>query len=65
MPLDFDALESRSEEFIIPGQPDPAVITTDLPIAVWVWKNLDMQAGEVALSADTEAHLRELGYFGD
>ena len=65
MPLNFDELEPRSEEFIVPGQPNSGDITTDLPIAVWVWKNLDMQAGEVALSPDTEAHLRELGYFGD
>jgi arylsulfatase A-like enzyme len=65
MPVDFDELDSRASEFIIPGQPNPESIATDLPIAVWIWKNLDLQAGEIVLSEDTEAHLRELGYFGD
>ena len=65
MPLDFGALDSQASELIVPGQPNPGSITTELPIAVWIWKNLDMQAGEIVLSPDTEAHLRELGYFGD
>lgn len=49
----------------LPGPPPMSQGPEGRPLFAWIWKNLDPKTLEVELSAETEANLRGLGYFGD
>jgi len=49
----------------LPGSPPRSTVPADAPLHGWLWKNMDPATLDVELSPETEANLRDLGYFGD
>ncbi|MDF1798106.1 MAG: sulfatase [Planctomycetota bacterium] len=49
----------------LPGTPPRSTVPEGAPLHGWLWKNMDPATLDVELSPETEANLRDLGYFGD